>query len=206
MIIGIVDVGIGNIGSLTGVLNYLGLNTKLLEQPKDFANCTHLILPGVGTFNEGMTRLRAMNIAESIIDFAHSGRPTLGICLGMHLLATSGEEGGVNTGLSLIPGNITHLPVLNGYRLPHIGWNTVAELKHHPLTKGFKQSVDFYFVHSYCFNPASVESMVGITDYGIEFCSCVGKENVFGVQFHPEKSQRNGMILLENFCSWDGNA
>jgi len=206
MSIGIVDIGIGNIGSLTGVLHHLGSDTKLLEQPEDFTHCTHLILPGVGTFYEGMTRLRTRNLAEVIVDFAHSGRPTLGICLGMQLLATAGEEGGATPGLSLISGKITQLPVPNGYRLPHVGWNTVDELKRHPLTKGLKPSVDFYFIHSHCFKPDSVENMFGITDYGIEFCSCVGRENVFGVQFHPEKSQRNGMILLENFCSWDGNA
>lgn len=204
MNIGIVDVGIGNIGSLRGALYSQGWDTVTVAGADDMVGISHLILPGVGSFAVAMQRLHAAGLVEPIRQHSANGRPLMGICLGMQLLAEVGEEGGRTMGLSLIPGEVVLLKGDDHLRLPHVGWNQVHLQREHPLCKGIRANVDFYFVHSYCFNVRHESDVVGSTDYGMRFPSFVAHGNVVGVQFHPEKSQRNGLRILDNFSLWDG--
>jgi glutamine amidotransferase len=204
MNIGIVDVGIGNIGSLRGALYSQGWDTQTVATPNDLANITHLFLPGVGSFTDAMQRLHAVGLVDPIRKHAAQGRPMMGICLGMQLLAASGVEGGGAEGLGLIPGEVVPLEIDSKLRLPHVGWNVLHAQRQHPLMKGIRTDVDFYFVHSYFFNAECDTDIVGTTEYGISYPSFVANNSVVGVQFHPEKSQRNGLRLLDNFCLWDG--
>ncbi|MDA7512455.1 imidazole glycerol phosphate synthase subunit HisH [Verrucomicrobia bacterium] len=205
MSIGIVDVGIGNIGSLRGALYSQGWDTVEVSSPGQISALTHLLLPGVGAFSAAMKQLQATSLIKPIQDFAESGRPLLGICLGMQLLADTGTENGQTEGLSLLQGNVDKLNVPPGFRLPHVGWNELHQHQEHPLTKGMRDGIDFYFVHSYFFDVQEKTDLVGTTNYGIECPAMIGRNNVVGMQFHPEKSQRNGLLLLDKFCMWDGS-
>jgi glutamine amidotransferase len=204
--IGIIDVGLSNIGSLRGALYSEGWDTELIKRPEDLDNCSHLILPGVGSFFEGMRRLEKSGLADAIRGYSHEGKPLFGICLGMQLLASSGDEGGGSKGLSLIPGHVGQLPALQGTRVPHVGWNSVYFVQNHPVLEGIKPGTDFYFVHSYCYTEKNTEHVLAWTEYGEKFTSCIGNKNIIGVQFHPEKSQRSGLKILDNFCRWQGDA
>lgn len=204
MNIGIVDVGIGNIGSLRGALYSQGWDTQTVSSSDDMLNITHLILPGVGSFFNAMRRLHSADLVEPIRRHAADGRPIMGICLGMQLLAGRGSEGGESEGLGLISGEILPFEKVPNFRLPHVGWNVLHSQKQHPLLEGIRDNVDFYFVHSYFFSAKLDADIVGITEYGLSFPSFVASGNIVGVQFHPEKSQRNGLRLLDNFCLWDG--
>lgn len=205
MLIGIIDVGIANLGSLCGALYNGGWDTRLVHKPEEIDDCDKLIIPGVGSFNEGMKRLNATDLDEGIKHFAKRGNPLLGICLGMHLLADWGVEGGKVSGLGLISGNVVILNAKPNCPVPHIGWNSVSDTSHR-IFKGIKNGIDFYFIHSYVFQPEQESDCIAMTDYGNDFCSAVAHDNVVGVQFHPEKSQRNGIRFLENFCSLEPNA
>jgi glutamine amidotransferase len=203
MKIGIVDIGIGNIGSLKNALHCQGWDSFLISKPEDFNGITHLILPGVGAFSAAIKRLHESRLFDRIKKFANEGSPVMGICLGMQLLADCGTEGGVQLGLGLIPGRIVPIQAL-GLRLPHVGWNTAQQAQRHRLLEGIRNEVDFYFVHSYRYMVENNENILANTDYGEIFPSIVGKGNVVVAQFHPEKSQANGLRLLDNFCLWDG--
>jgi len=204
MIVGIIDVGISNIGSLRGALYNLGWDTKTVTVASDIVDTTHLILPGVGSFTEGMKRLRSAKLVDPIQRHATEGYPIMGICLGMQLLADFGVEGGQSEGLRLIPGEITPFDNSPSLRLPHVGWNVMNHQQKHPLLKGIRTEIDFYFVHSYFFKAKRIADIIGTTEYGLIYPSFIANDNIVGVQFHPEKSQRNGLTLLDNFCLWDG--
>lgn len=205
MTIGIVDVGIGNLGSVRQAVYNLGWDPVLISKPEDLLRITHLLLPGVGAFNSAMEKLKNAQLVESIQSFALDGKPILGICLGMQLLATQGREGGLTSGLNLIPGQIEPIQSDSGLRVPHVGWNEAHQKQKHPLLKGIRDDVDFYFVHSFRFVAEDVRNILAETEYGTLFPSIVAQENVVGTQFHPEKSQSNGMRILDNFCMWDGS-
>jgi len=205
MTIGIIDVGIGNIGSLRGALYSQGWEPKIVASPAEMEDATHLLLPGVGSFAVAMQRLHSAGLLEPIRQHATAGRPIMGICLGMQLLADRGAEGGESEGLGLISGEVVLLKTGPTLRLPHVGWNVLLPQRSHPLLKGVRAGVDFYFVHSYFFNALRKADIVGTTEYGMSYPSFVASGNVVGVQFHPEKSQRNGLRLLDNFCLWDGS-
>jgi imidazole glycerol-phosphate synthase subunit HisH len=202
--IGIVDVGIGNLGSLRHAVYSQGWDTVSVTTPDDLADLTHLLLPGVGAFASAMARLSETSMIDPIRHFAAQGRPVMGICLGMHILAEMGTEGGNTLGLALIPGKVVPIMPQSGLRLPHVGWNESRQLRAHPLLKGIRNDVDFYFVHSYRFVAVASDTVLTETEYGERFPSIIGKGNVVGIQFHPEKSQVNGLRLLDNFCLWDG--
>ena len=204
MSIGIVDIGIGNLGSLHHAVHSQGWETVSVSRPEDFSGLTHLILPGVGAFASAMDRLGEANLIEPIHEFAAKGLPLMGICLGMQILSEKGVEGGDTLGLGLIPGKVLPIEPQSGLRLPHIGWNESRQMREHPILKGIRNDVDFYFVHSYCFVVVEADSVLAQTEYGVRFPSIIGKGNVVGAQFHPEKSQANGLRLLDNFCLWDG--
>lgn len=203
MSIGIVNIGIGNLGSLRNALYSQGWDSELVSKPSDLARLTHLLLPGVGAFCDAVKRLNDSGLVEPIRRFAAGGHPIMGICLGMQLLAESGTEGGDVEGLGLVPGRVVHIEA-SGLRLPHVGWNNAYQERSHPLLEGIRNDVDFYFVHSYRFEAAQACNVLAYTEYGERFASIIGQGNVVGAQFHPEKSQSNGLRLLDNFCLWDG--
>ncbi len=204
MTIGIIDIGIGNLGSLRHAVHSLGWDTVSVLRPDDMEGLTHLILPGVGAFAAAMTRLESVGLVGPIRRFAQAGRPVLGICLGMQLLADTGTEGGGTGGLGLIPGHVIPIVPPPRIRLPHVGWNEAHQVGCHPVLKGIRDDVDFYFVHSYRFAATHPGDVLAETEHGERFASIVARGNVVGVQFHPEKSQTNGLQLLDNFCLWDG--
>ncbi len=202
-LVGIIDVGIGNLGSLKSAVYELGFDVCLVKTPDMLAGCGSMILPGVGSFSHGMRVIKEAGLVELIRAHVANGKPLLGICLGMQLLFDEGNEGGACKGLSLIPGTVRRLRKHSSFHLPHVGYNEVTIVRQHPVWQGIKPDVDFYFVHSYRAECDS-EYIVGSTEYGEEFPSIVSKGSVVSVQFHPEKSQHNGLRMLENFCLWDG--
>lgn len=203
MSVGIIDIGIGNLGSLRSALYSQGWDCVFVSNPSGLDSVTHLLLPGVGAFAAAVKRLHECELFEPIRRFAADRRPVMGICLGMQLLAERGTEGGDIEGLGLVAGTVNPINA-PGLRLPHMGWNNVHQAQPHPLIEGIRDEVDFYFVHSYQFAATHSKNVLAHTEYGERFVSIVCEGNVVGVQFHPEKSQSNGLRLLDNFCLWDG--
>jgi imidazole glycerol-phosphate synthase subunit HisH len=198
MTIGILNYGMGNIGSISNMLKKINVPSILVNDPSQIDLADKLILPGVGSFDAGMERLKALGFSVAIKNKASLGMPILGICLGMQLLATKSEEGTFK-GLNLIPGNIRKFKVTSHRPVPHMGWNSV-QIKNHGLFNELDEN-KYYFVHSYYFHPKDKSHIHGETFYGINFASVVASGNTFGVQFHPEKSHKYGMRLLKNFSS-----
>ncbi|SVD84512.1 uncharacterized protein METZ01_LOCUS437366, partial [marine metagenome] len=201
--IGILDAQMGNPRSVYQAVVTMGYDAEIVSHAKLSERYSHLILPGVGSFQQVMSSKKVSTVKKEIQKFADSGRPVLGICLGMHLLSDWGEEGGGACGLELVPGRVERLP--GDILLPHVGWNTVNFVMDHPVFQGVKNGIDCYFVHSYHFACESSEHVYGRSNYGTDFVSIVGLDNVLGFQFHPEKSQKNGLKLIENFCRWNGS-
>ena len=188
----VVDIGISNIASVLNSLVELGYAPLVVGDPSGIENARRVVLPGNGSFRIASERLNKTGWLTALRQFAESRKPWLGICLGMHLLATSGEEDGVSEGLGLIPG-VSRRLFVGDLRLPHVGWNTVDQLKSHFVLGGIKNGRDFYFSHSFALEPIDKNLIICSTDYGNTFASVVGRQNVVGVQFHPEKSQKNGL-------------
>lgn len=202
-IIGILDYGMGNINSVYNSLSYLGYEPEIVKTAQAIERCSHLIIPGVGSYAVAMANIAALEVDTVIMKHVQEGKPLLGICLGMQILSTEGEEGGYSKGLGLIDGKVEFLD-LPDLPVPHVGWNSLTFNFDHPLCNNLKKHVDFYFVHSYFFNASDTGNVLALTDYGKQFPAIVVKENVVGIQFHPEKSQDNGLLLLENFCELGG--
>jgi glutamine amidotransferase len=200
--VGILDIEMGNLRSLCNAIDSLGVDSRVVREPSVLAEVSRVLIPGVGSYRAAMGNLTRLGFVDPLRRFAAAGKPVLGICLGMQVLSTRGEEGGAVPGLALIPGDVV-LMEPDSLRLPHVGWNSVSFRSPHPVLEGIRDGKDFYFVHSYEFRCAPEHSYAE-TSYGRPFSSIVGVGNVLGVQFHPEKSQRNGLQLLENFCRWDG--
>jgi len=203
-VIGILDLGIGNLRSLSNAVHQNGFDFRITENEKAFDDLTHLIIPGVGHFRAAMGVIEQRNLRGPIHDFVATKRPLLGVCLGMQLLAAKGTEGGESAGIELIPGAVRFITPGAGFRIPHIGWNVLNVKRPHPVFQGLKNERDFYFVHSFAMVCDAAEDVLGETDYGGPVTAVVGRANVVGFQFHPEKSEVNGLKLLENFCLWDG--
>ncbi len=195
--IGIVDYGRGNLRSVEKGLAKAGFKASVLVSPEEMRGMQGLILPGVGAFADAMAALRQGDWVEPLLEFAHSGKPFLGICLGMQVLFEIGEEHGEHRGLGLLPGRVVKF--LPGRKIPHMGWNTVHWKKTDPLTEGVPQETWFYFVHSYYALSKDEGVVLGTSEYGVRFPALVGQGNVWGSQFHPEKSGTWGLKLLENF-------
>lgn len=202
--IGILDIGSGNLRSVENAVYQNGFDPRIVKDGAGFDDLSHLIIPGVGNFGAAMPAIEQRKLRQPILDFAASGRPLLGACLGMQLLMTTGEEGGIFAGLALVAGRVTRLSPPRGFRIPHVGWNIVQILRDHPVFEGIKTGRDFYFVHSYAALCDDAADVVATTDHGGVVTAVVGQRNIIGVQFHPEKSQVNGLKLVENFCNWDG--
>ncbi len=193
-----VDYDRGNLRSVQKALEHVGAQAVVTRDAKAIARADKLVLPGVGAFADCMDNLKRFDLVEPIMDFLATGRPFLGICLGLQLLFTESEEFGVSRGLDVIPGRVVRFP--RGLKVPHMGWNTVEIWKDDcPLLKGVKDGDYFYFVHSYYVVPFDLSVVSTSTTYGVEYTSMVWKENIFATQFHPEKSQRLGLKILENF-------
>ena len=199
----VIDCGMGNQGSVLNALRFLGVPASLSRDENALASATHLILPGVGAFQDGMERLRRFGLIPPLQrEVFEKKKPFLGICLGMQLLASVGEEGGEERGLGWIPGRVRRFRVdEKKFRVPHIGWNDVAPKEGSPLFAGIASRV-FYFVHSYIFLPTERAAVEAACDYGENFPAAVRNGNIFGAQFHPEKSQKSGLALLSNFLQY----
>lgn len=201
--IGIVDYGAGNLASVRNAFAHIGCGASVCNVPAMLSDFERVILPGVGSFRAAMEMLNSAGWSLALRDYAQSGRPILGICLGMQLLFDAGDEHGYTTGLGLIPGRVVKLDPASPNKVPHVGWNNLVNIKPHPLFRGIKSQVDFYFVHSYHCVPDDSSAITATCDFGGEFVAAVAKGNVFGMQFHPEKSQPSGMRILENFVEWE---
>lgn len=202
MKITIVDYGMGNLWSVKNSLEFIGATAIISSDPEQVSQADCLILPGVGAFGPAMQNIHSRGLAKAM-EYAvlQRGVPFLGICLGMQLLADEGEESGKVSGLGWIPGSVIKLKG-EGVRLPHMGFNAVYPSRQHaPLFRNIKAGADFYFVHAYHFHPNDEKDVLSTTEYGTKFISAVQKDNIVGVQFHPEKSQSNGLQFLSNFLN-----
>ena len=198
--IGIVDYGRGNLRSVEKALEKVGFEAKIMTSPEELNQVDGVILPGVGAFADAMEALKSGGWILPITEFARSGRPFLGICLGMQVLFEVGEEHGEHAGLGLLAGRVVKFPP--GGKIPHMGWNSLCLEQPSRLLEGIPNESYFYFVHSYYAQPNEKRDIIASSDYGVVFPAVVGKDNVWGAQFHPEKSSPWGLQLLTNFGEW----
>jgi imidazole glycerol-phosphate synthase subunit HisH len=198
--VALVDYGMGNRRSVEKALEHVGATVARTADRDEIAGADAIVLPGVGAFPEAMRRLRSLALEDVIRERADAGVPLLGICLGMQLLFERSDEHEGATGLGLLPGTVTRLDA-PGLKIPHIGWNEVAFTRASPLLEGLGERAAFYHVHSFVAVPDEESDVLGRGDYGGPFTSIVGRGDVYGVQFHPEKSSAAGLALLANFTS-----
>lgn len=199
--IAIVDYNMGNLASVKNAFAKQGKETVVESNPEKFKDYDKLILPGVGAFGDAMEHLRERNMIDAIKEFASSGKPIIGICLGMQLLFESSEEFGKHEGLGLIKGTVTAFDTSKfsePLKVPHMGWNRMFTTNH-PLFENLDEEHYLYFVHTYHVNCTNKEDIIGETEYGYKFTSAVAHNNIMGIQPHPEKSHENGLKILENF-------
>ncbi len=201
--VALVDYGSGNYASVRNAFRHLGVTVADVERPEQLEAESHIVLPGVGAFGNVMDKLSKSGFTEAIRrEVLHREKFFLGICVGMQVLATTGMEFGSHPGLGIIPGKVTPIEPDDGkLSIPHMGWNQVSVQGDCALFTGMDLEPTFYFVHSFHFLPDNPEDRLGICDYGGPVTACVGRNRVFGVQFHPEKSQEAGLQLLRNFAN-----
>jgi len=196
-VITVVDYKLNNLRSIENTLRRLGHDVQVTSDPEVVRNATKLILPGVGAFRDAMENLKNLGLVEPFVTRVRAGVPTLGICLGMHLIFSESEEFGLHRGLDVIPGRVRRIP--DTVIVPHMGWNQLQLRKQNPLLAGIEPGSFVYFVHSYYAEPESTDVTLATTDHGLEFAAIVHKDNLWATQFHPEKSQKVGERLLDNF-------
>jgi glutamine amidotransferase len=198
--IAIIDYGAGNIRSIAKALEVIGATVQVTDEPGVVARAQAVVLPGVGSGGSAMARMTACGLDDAIREATQQGKPFLGICLGMQLLADHHAEGEVD-GLKLFPGEVRRIP--NGPKIPHMGWNQATPLLEGlPIFAGILAGAYFYFAHSFYVEPLDQRGVAATTDYGSPFCSVIATDQVWGTQFHPEKSGEAGMQLLKNFVRW----
>lgn len=204
MKVAIVDYGMGNVASVRRALSEVGADSSIVERPESLSGVECLVLPGVGSFSDGMDRLCHAGWVDAIRRHVLvQSKPLLGICLGMQLLGAFGEEGskgGRVEGLALIAGEVVHLDSMGcNLRIPHVGWDSICARRESALLSEIRNDTDFYFVHSYVLRPVNVDDIAAVCDYGTKFAAVVGRGRVWGTQFHPEKSSSAGLRILQNF-------
>jgi imidazole glycerol-phosphate synthase subunit HisH len=195
----VVDYDAGNLRSVQRAMQAVGLRPKVTSHPREVEQAAALVLPGVGSAQDCMRKLRDRGLIEPLRDYAASGRPFLGVCVGLQLLFDGSEEGGGVECLGILPGTVRRFPAQQGLKVPQIGWNDVQFKYDHPLIAEIPGGSYFYFVHSYYADPADPEVTIGIADYGVDFAAIVARENVVATQFHPEKSAEFGLKIYANF-------
>lgn len=201
MKIAIIDYDIGNLRSVEKAFTSQGLPAEVTKDETSIRQADKLVLLGVGAFGYAMDNLRKYGFDRLIHEAANAGKPIIGLCVGLQMLFDEGHEFGVHQGLGLLPGKVIKFPA--DVRVPHVGWNQVEYQQAtapHPLFRGLPDQSFYYFVHSYYAEPKDEGCILGVTDYGLKYASICGRRNVFGVQFHPEKSQAAGLQLLKNFA------
>ena len=198
MSIAIIDYGIGNLRSVEKAFTAQGIDAVVTRDEKILRNADKLVLLGVGAFGYAMQSLRELGFDELVIEAANAGKPIIGLCVGLQMMFEEGHEFGVHKGLGLLQGKVMKFP--DNLHVPHIGWNQVALQREHPIFRSLSDQSFFYFVHSYYCEPKDDSCVLGTTDYGITYASICGRDNIVGVQFHPEKSQATGLRLLKNFA------
>lgn len=202
--IAIIDYGMGNLRSVQKGFEKVGYEAIVTADPKVVLEADKVVLPGVGAFRDCIRNLEEGGFIEPILQVVRDGRPFLGICLGLQLLFTESEEFGLHKGLDIIPGRVVRFPegmTEGGEKLavPHMGWNQLTMKHGSPLFAGIPDGTNVYFVHSYYVKPNDSGVIAATTDYGIEFCSSICRDNIMATQFHPEKSQELGLKILKNF-------
>jgi len=202
--IAIVDYGMGNLRSVSKAFEAVGHQAVVTRDKETIKSASHVVLPGVGAFGDCMANLERFELVEPIRSTIQSGKPFLGICLGLQLLFTESEEFGVHNGLGIIPGKVKKFTLDPTLKVPHMGWNQVNVQRPCPLFEGIVDGSNWYFVHSYFVDPTDRAVAATTTTYGIPFVSAIWKENVVACQFHPEKSQSIGLRLVKNFGAWHG--
>jgi glutamine amidotransferase len=201
--IGIVDYGMGNLRSVQNALDAVEAPARLISEPEEVAECDRIVLPGVGAFAEAIQRLREEGVCEALEEHVRAGKPLLGICLGMQLICARSLEDGEHEGFGWIQADVVPFDPNAGVKVPHMGWNSLTFPEPvHPIMDGVAPGADVYFVHSYhavCREPADA---IAIGEHGGPFTAALARDNVIGLQFHPEKSQRPGLTMLANFLRW----
>ncbi|RKX45154.1 MAG: imidazole glycerol phosphate synthase subunit HisH [Verrucomicrobia bacterium] len=201
--IGIIDYGMGNLGSVSNACRFLGLDAKIITRKEEMDSCRAVVLPGVGAFGDCMGHLAEHDFVTTIEGWVQAGKPLMGICLGLQVLFDSSEESPEVPGLGIFPGTVERFNLPGELKVPQIGWNRIHEVQPDcPMFEGIEDGSFFYLVHSYYVCPEDKTIVAGTTEYGNDYCSCVWKDNVFATQFHPEKSQAVGLRMLKNFWDW----
>ncbi len=201
--VAIIDYGASNLKSVQKAFEYIGQDVIITSSEQEVLKADRLILPGNGAFGDCLDALKSEELYSAITNFIETERPFLGICVGMQLLFEKSLEFGIHEGFGFIEGTVRRFPdeiVADGMKIPHIGWNTLQIEQPHTLFEGIDDNSYFYFVHSYYADSDCSSEILGSCDYGVNFAAAVAKDNIMGVQFHPEKSQKAGLKMLENFC------
>jgi glutamine amidotransferase len=198
--IAIVDYGMGNLRSVQKAFQRVGHEAMITGDAATVAKADKVVLPGVGAFCDAIAKLRSAHLDQPILEHIRAGRPFLGICLGLQLLFTRSHEDGEFAGLDVFPGEVVRFKLSREFKVPHMGWNELRIRRPAPILKNLPQPASVYFVHSYHVAPRDAELTAAEADYSTPFTAVIWRENVFGTQFHPEKSQRVGLALLHNFA------
>jgi len=195
----IIDYGVGNLASVQNAFRKVGFPSLITSKPEQILKATRIVLPGVGAFADGMDSLQKLGLTQVIYEAVQKGIPLLGICLGMQMLFSTSEEAGLHQGLNLIPGKVRRFQLPSSYKVPHMGWNRIRVTDNSRLFNNIPSGSYAYFVHSFYTEPEDPQVKAASSDYGIEFTCAVEKGNIFGTQFHPEKSSQVGLRVLRNF-------
>ncbi|MGK2964894.1 MAG: imidazole glycerol phosphate synthase subunit HisH [Tepidiformaceae bacterium] len=197
----VIDYDAGNLRSVERALAHVGADPYVTSDPGALADAAGVVVPGVGAASDTMSNLESRGLVGPLREYIASGRPFLGVCMGLQALFDTSEEGDGQECLGIIPGSVRHFR-LEGLKVPHMGWNTVTWLREHPITEGIPSGSYFYFVHSFYPSPRDPDVALGETEYGRTFPSVVARDNLVATQFHPEKSADDGLRLYKNFVTW----